>query len=156
LDVQNNPPVCIYCNTNAGLVYNPNNGTCTCASGFYLDSTKTFQCYACSALYCSICVATAPAQCTTCVVGAILNNVTLTCTCGNGFYVSGTQCLQCPYQCQNCTSPNGACATCVDPLHRDIAQSCKCVVGYFDSGAINCTSCSQTCLTYKQLGLHFL
>lgn len=147
VDVQLDPPVCIYCNTNAGLVYNPNNGTCTCNSGFYLDTTKTFQCYACTALYCSICTPTAPAQCTTCVVGAVLNNVSLTCTCGSGYFVNGTTCQQCPYQCQNCTSPNGGCSACVDSLRRDITQNCKCITGFFDSGAVNCSTCSSTCLT---------
>ena len=147
VDVQNDPPVCIYCNTNAGLIYNPNNGTCTCNSGFYLDSTKTYQCYACTALYCSICNPANPAQCTTCVVGANINNVSQTCTCGNGYYVQGTQCVKCPYQCQNCTSPNGACIACVDSIRRDRTQNCKCITGFFDSGALNCTACSPTCLT---------
>ncbi len=147
LDVQANPPVCIYCNTQAGLVYSPNNGTCTCMSGFYLDTTKTFQCYICSALYCSICIPTNPAKCTTCVVGAVLDNVTLTCTCGSGFFVNGTKCQACPYQCQNCSSPNGGCTACVDSTHRDITQNCKCITGLFDIGSVNCSLCSQTCLT---------
>jgi hypothetical protein len=147
LDVQNNPPVCIYCNTQAGLAYNPNNGTCTCISGFYLDTTKTFQCYPCSALYCENCLSTNPSKCTACVIGGILDNVTLTCSCGNGFFVNGTTCQKCPYQCQNCSSPNGACISCVDPTRRDIAQSCRCIAGFFDSGSVNCSACSPTCLT---------
>lgn len=47
LDVQIDPPVCVYCNTNAGLIYSPDNGTCTCKPGFYLDASKTFQCFPC-------------------------------------------------------------------------------------------------------------
>lgn len=147
LDVSNDPPVCIYCNANAGLVYNPNNGTCTCQSGFYLDSSRTFQCFACSALYCATCNPSSPAQCYTCVTGATLDNVSLTCTCGSGYFVNGTSCQQCPTQCQNCSSPTGACTSCVDPLRRDINNNCSCVTGYFDNGAVNCTACSSTCLT---------
>lgn len=147
LDVQNDPPVCIYCNTNAGLMYNPNNGTCTCKPTFYLDSTKTFQCYPCSALYCDVCLSADPTRCTTCVTGAVHNNVTLTCTCGNGFFVNGTVCQQCPYECQNCSSPTGACIACVDSVHRDINQGCGCITGFYDNGGANCSACSQTCLT---------
>ena len=47
LDVQIDPPVCVYCNTAADLVYNANSGTCSCKPGFYLDSTKTFVCFPC-------------------------------------------------------------------------------------------------------------
>ena len=138
----------MYCNAAVGLFYNPNNGTCTCLSGFYLDPLQSsFQCYACSALYCSICNPNNPAQCTTCVVGATLNNVTLTCTCGNGYFVNGTTCQRCPYQCQNCSSPLSACTSCVDPLRRDLTQNCKCITGFFDTGSVNCSSCSPTCLT---------
>lgn len=147
LAVAINPPTCVYCNTNAGLFYNPNNGTCTCLSGYYLDSTKTFQCYPCSALYCSICNPLNPLQCTTCVTGAVLDNVTLSCTCGSGFFVNGTTCQKCPNACQNCSSPNGACTACVDPLHRDMTQNCKCIAGFYDSGAVNCSVCSSTCFT---------
>ena len=147
LDVQINPPTCVYCNAQAGLVFNPNNGTCTCISGFYLDPTQTFQCYPCTALYCAICNPANPAQCTSCVVGATLNNVSLTCTCGTGFFVNVTTCQQCPYQCQTCSSPLAVCTTCVDPLRRDVTQNCRCITGFFDTGAVNCTACSPTCRT---------
>lgn len=147
LDTTINPPTCVYCDSKAGLWYNPNNGTCTCVPGFYLDSTKTFQCYACSALYCSICNPANPAQCYTCATGAILNNATLTCTCSTGYFVNGTTCQQCPYSCQACNTPTGLCSSCVDALRRDITQNCRCITGFFDSGAVNCTACSATCLT---------
>lgn len=147
LDTTITPPTCVYCNTQAGLWYNPNNGTCTCVPGYYLDSTKTFQCYACSALYCSICNPSNPAQCYTCATGAVLNNITSTCTCSAGYFVNGTTCQQCPYNCQTCSSPNGACTSCVDSLKRDITQNCKCISGFYDSGSVNCTACSATCLT---------
>jgi hypothetical protein len=147
LNVQIDPPSCVSCNTNAGLVYNPNAGSCTCQTGFYLDPTKTFQCYSCSALYCSVCVATNPANCTTCATGAVRDNITATCSCSTGFFVNLTTCQQCPYQCQSCSAPTAACITCVDPLHRDISQNCKCITGFFDGGNVNCTACSQTCLT---------
>jgi hypothetical protein len=147
LDTTITPPTCVACNTQAGLWYNPNNGTCTCLPGYYLDATKTFQCYACSALYCSTCNPLNPAQCTTCATGAILNTVTSTCTCSNGYFVNGTTCQQCPYSCQTCNSPTGACSSCVDATHRDITQNCKCITGLYDSGSVNCTACSATCLT---------
>jgi hypothetical protein len=91
LDTTISPPTCVYCDSRAGLWYNPNNGTCTCLPGFYLDSTKTFQCYACSALYCSVCNPSNPAQCTTCATGALLSN-TFNCTCSSGYFVNGTTC----------------------------------------------------------------
>lgn len=69
------------------------------------------------------------------------------CTCSNGYFINGTKCQQCPYQCHNCTAPNGDCETCVDPQHRDITQECKCITGYFDSGSVNCTKCMSSCLT---------
>ena len=151
VDVQINPPVCVYCNIQAGLIFNPNNATCTCRSGFYLDSTKTFQCFPCEALYCDTCEPTDPSKCTTCVTGANLNNVTLTCTCGNGYFINGTTCQQCPYSCQNCSSPSGTCTACVDPTHRDISQNCKCITGFYDIvGQVNCSSCSPTCLTCNE------
>lgn len=146
LDTTIRPPTCVACNTQAGLFFNPNEGGCTCLPGFYLDSTKTFQCYKCSALYCSICNATRPEQCLTCVTGAVLG-VGNTCTCGTGYFVNGTTCQQCPYQCQTCSSPNGACTSCVNAIRRDITQNCKCIAGFYDSGAINCTSCNPTCQT---------
>ncbi len=146
LDTTIRPPTCVACNTQAGLFFNPNEGGCTCLPGFYLDSTKTFQCYKCSALYCSVCNATRPEQCITCVTGAVLG-VGNTCTCGAGYFVNGTTCQQCPYQCQTCSSPNGACTSCVNAIRRDITQNCKCVAGFFDSGAINCTACHPTCHT---------
>lgn len=147
LDTTQIVPTCVYCNTQAGLWYNPNNGTCTCLPGYYLDSTKTFQCYACSALYCSVCNPTNPAQCTTCVTGGLLNNVTFTCTCSAGYFVNGTTCQQCPYKCQTCAASTGTCSSCVDPLRRDITQNCACTTGFYDSGSVNCTACSATCLT---------
>lgn len=147
LDVVLTPPTCVSCDVQAGLYYNPNNGTCTCLSGYYLDTSKTFQCYPCAALYCSICIEKTPTQCTTCATGAILNNVTLQCLCGPGFFINGTVCQQCPYACQTCNSPNGACSTCVDSQHRDITQNCKCISGFYDSGSVNCSTCSGTCLT---------
>jgi len=61
--------------------------------------------------------------------------------------VNGTSCVKCPYQCQTCTSPNGACITCVDTIRRDRTQNCRCLTGFFDSGALNCSACSPTCLT---------
>ena len=147
LDTTISPPTCVACDTKAGLFYNPNNGTCTCLPGFYLDSSKTFQCYACSALYCSVCNPSNPAQCTTCATGAVLNNVTFTCTCSAGYFVNGSTCQQCPYNCQTCSSPTGACTSCVDATRRDITQNCRCISRFFDSGAVNCTACSSTCLT---------
>ena len=147
LDVQIDPPVCVYCNTNAGLIYNPDNGTCTCQPGFYLDASKTFQCFPCSALYCDICNPADPAKCFTCMTGGVLDNITQQCTCGTGYFVNGTSCQQCPYKCQSCSSPNGACTSCVDPLRRDINQDCACITGFFDDGSANCTTCSSTCLT---------
>jgi len=147
LDTTISPPTCVACDTQAGLFYNPNNGTCTCLPGFYLDSTKTFQCYACSALYCSVCNPLNPAQCTTCATGAVLNNATFTCTCSAGYFVNGSTCQQCPYNCQTCNSPTATCNSCVDATRRDITQNCRCISGFFDSGAVNCTACSSTCLT---------
>ncbi len=147
LNVAIDPPTCVYCNTQAGLFFNPANGTCTCLSGFYLDATTTFQCYPCAALYCSECSATNPQSCTKCVNGATLNNITMTCTCGAGFFINGTTCQQCPNKCQNCSSPNGICTSCVDILRRTSAPNCDCIFGFFDSGNINCTVCSPTCLT---------
>ena len=147
LDTTISPPTCVSCNTQGGLWFNPNNGTCTCLPGFYLDSTKTFQCYACSALYCSICNPSNPVQCTTCTTGALLDNVTFNCTCSAGYFVNGTTCQQCPYACQICSPPNSLCTSCVDSLRRDITQNCKCISGFYDSGSVNCTACSSFCLT---------
>ena len=147
LDVQIDPPSCVYCDINAGLVYNPNNGTCSCSPGNYLDASKTFQCFPCSALYCDICNPNDPSKCWTCATGGVLDNVTYTCTCGAGYFVNSTKCQQCPYQCQTCSSPDGACTSCVDPTHRDISQECKCITGFFDDGTANCSDCSPTCLT---------
>lgn len=149
LDVSLVLPFCVSCNTQAGLWYNPNNGTCTCLAGYYLDPSKTFQCYPCEALYCDICQPTNPERCTTCANGATLNNVTFTCSCGDGYFINGTVCQKCPYKCQTCTAPNGACATCVDTVHRDIAQGCACISGYYDSGSTNCSACMDSCLTCK-------
>ena len=75
LDVQIDPPVCVYCNTLAGLVYSPSNGTCACKPGFYLDSSKTFQCFPCEALFCDICRPGDPKKCITCATGGILDTV---------------------------------------------------------------------------------
>ena len=146
LDVQIDPPSCIYCNTAANLVYNATSGSCGCNVGFYLDASKTFACFPCSALYCDVCMPSDPTKCLTCSVGATHDNTTLQCTCGAGYFVNGTTCQACPYQCQTCNSPTGTCATCVDSANRDINQNCACVTGMFDSGSVNCTSCSSTCL----------
>ena len=146
LDVQIDPPSCIYCNTAANLVYNATSGSCGCNVGFYLDASKTFACFPCSALYCDVCMPSDPTKCLTCSVGATHDNTTLQCTCGTGYFVNGTTCQACPYQCQTCNSPTGTCASCVDSTNRDINQNCACVTGMFDSGSVNCTSCSSTCL----------
>lgn len=147
LDVSQDPPVCIYCNSKAGLVYNANNGTCTCTSGNYLDSVKTFQCFACSAVYCDVCNPLNPSQCYTCVTGAVRDPVAQTCTCGAGYFVNGTKCVKCPNACQTCSGPTGACTSCVDPTRRDLASNCSCINGWFNSGSVNCSACSPTCLT---------
>ena len=147
LDVSLVLPFCVSCNTQAGLFYNPNNGTCTCLAGYYLDPSTTFQCFPCSALFCDICEATDPTKCTTCATGAILNTVTFTCTCGDGYFVNGTVCQKCPYKCQTCSSPDGSCVTCVDSQRRDLAQGCACISGYYDSGSVNCSACMSSCLT---------
>ena len=147
--MQNNPPVCIYCNTQAGLIYNSNNGTCTCKKGYYLDESKTFQCYQCEVLYCDSCKPSDPSKCISCATGASLNKPKETCTCLNGFFVKGKNCDQCPYFCKNCSSPTAICISCVDSMHRDIKQNCKCINGYYDSGFAKCLKCSTTCLTCK-------
>ena len=140
-------PICVKCDTNAGLVYNSANGTCTCSPGFYLDSSSTFQCFPCTALYCSTCSATNPAICTTCVIGATLNSGTQSCTCGAGYFVNGTQCQRCPNKCGSCSSPNGICTSCSDTLRRIPGSNCDCAPGFYDSGVSICTACPFNCLT---------
>ena len=147
LNVAIDPPSCIYCNTNSGLIYNADAGTCTCKLGYYLEATKTFQCFPCSALYCDECLPSDPSKCTTCVTGAVHNPTSLQCTCGNGYFVNGTTCQQCPYPCANCTGPTGSCLACSDPVNRDPAQNCACINGFFDDGKAACAACSTTCQT---------
>ena len=105
------------------------------------------MCYPCSALYCSTCLPSNPSKCTTCMTGAVLDKATLSCTCSNGYFINGTKCQQCPFNCQNCSSPTGACTSCVDPTRRDVKQNCSCITGFFNTGVANCSNCSQTCLT---------
>lgn len=70
LDVSLVVPVCVSCDTQMGLWYNPNNGTCTCLPGYYLDPSKTFQCYPCESSYCDMCDPQDPAKCYRCATGA--------------------------------------------------------------------------------------
>ena len=128
-------------------MFNPSNGTCTCLRGFYLDSTKTFQCYPCTALYCDICDTANPASCTTCAAGASRNALTNTCACSVGYYPTGTTCTVCPIACQTCSAPTGTCLTCVNADLRDINRNCICIDGYFDNKEVNCVKCSSTCAT---------
>lgn len=153
LAVQIDPPTCIYCDIAAGLIYSPSNGTCVCASGFYLDQAKTFYCHPCQTLYCQVCDPLQPTQCKTCVAGATLNTLTATCTCGTGSYVNGANCLKCSSQCATCSSPTGVCTTCKSTSYTNVSNNCQCVSGYYFADYGQCVRCVSPCVTCASLSV---
>ena len=70
--------------------------------------------------------------------------------CPPAFYINGTNCLQCPVNCLNCSSPNN-CSLCVKEYFRN-GTICikKCPPGFYeddDSEDRQCMPCHQECQT---------
>lgn len=67
------------------------------------------------------------------------------CACSDNFYDTDTECLDCVYPCQTCTSPI-ACTLCKGIMTNRTPGTCKCEVGYYDkeeSSTHTCTLCRE-------------
>ncbi len=154
--------VCSICSPNCLTCQGPNlSSACTsCNSGFYLSNSTCIQ--GCS-LNCFSC--TNPTTCTQCLSGYTLfiqNNQTIcapcttscrTCalgqpgaclSCGTGFFLSGTTCIQCASNCNSCTATG--CISCISGFFLTSSQSCSpnCMLPCATCSAVTptkCTSC---------------
>lgn len=65
----------------------------------------------------------------------------------DGYYLSGSSCIACKYNCQTCDN-GSTCLTCKDGVGRlDDAPSCGCDTDYYDNNTLNCELCETPCVT---------
>lgn len=135
------PIVCVKCDSSAGLVYNLEQGSCSCKSGSYLSPTSN-QCFPCGNNFCLTCNPNKPTECLSCPAGIKLNNGT--CSCKDNQYLSSSGCVNCPLACQTCIGPNGLCLTC-SKNRKYSAEGCTCASGFVDQGTGDCGLCDTRC-----------
>ncbi len=144
--------ICSGCSSNCLTCQSSNqpNACLSCNSGFYLSNSVCVQgcplnCFSCSG----------PNTCTQCLSGYTLfnqNNQTIcvpcttscrTCaqgqpgscmSCGTGFFLSGTTCVQCSANCNSCTATG--CISCIGGFFLTSTQSCS------PNCALPCSTCS--------------
>lgn len=59
-------------------------------------------------------------------------------------FFNGTSCLDCPVDCNACSSPNGTCTECNSPYEITTDGTCGCKYGYYDSGT-ECVEATVVC-----------
>jgi len=144
LNVKTSPFTCISCNSTAGQFYNSVTGQCECNPGYFLVSSVSQICTACTAKLCSVCNSSYPSICVTCVANATLQ-FTGECVCNSGLVSTGNSCSPCGYKCSGCDIV-GKCLTCSDSK-RNFTNECNCVDGYYDNGQSLCLACNSSCKT---------
>ena len=159
--------ICSTCSSNCLTCQSSNQpSVClSCNDGFYLfNSTCTqgcpLNCYTCSG----------PSTCTQCLSGYTLFTqsnqlICAPCTtscrtcaqgqpgscmsCGVGFYLSGTTCLQCATNCNSCTA--AGCISCIDGYFLTSTQSCSqnCVLPCATCSVVTPTTCKSCIAGYS-------
>lgn len=102
IDYSSVPPKCIDCDTSVNIAFDPSTGSCSCGPGFSAGSAGCQPCTVTLCGYCSI----DTTSCSACVPNSHFINVSdkkQGCTCDDGFYKSGSQCLPCAPGCATCT-----------------------------------------------------
>lgn len=141
------PPRCITCDTSLLLVFDPAKGSCACALGY---TSVSGGCQACSYTLCGSCKS-GITTCDRCVNNAVFvdtADITKGCTCLDGFYRSGSECVKCAPGCSKCTT-GAACTTCVvnSNTRKAEIENCVCKPGFYEAGTPICPACSTECQT---------
>jgi hypothetical protein len=114
--------------------------SCPCNTN-YLDNS-TASCVPCSSFLPGCAACTLSTLCDTCNTANFFQPSGNGCECISKYYLSGSACLPCDVQCEECDTLSSNCTTCPAVAHRTPnGNTCPCDYGYVEDGTVVCQKC---------------